>query len=42
VAGMVVSEAVAEEAMAKGLYVLCQNGDQIEVRNPPSFTPAIW
>ncbi|MBK1650531.1 DUF3782 domain-containing protein [Rhabdochromatium marinum] len=42
VAGMVVSEAVAEQAMAKGLYVLCQNGEQVEVRNAPNFTPAVW
>ncbi|MBK1736181.1 DUF3782 domain-containing protein [Halorhodospira abdelmalekii] len=42
VAGMVVSDDVAAAAIDKGLYVLCQNGDQIEVRNLPTFSPAIW
>ncbi|NEX16509.1 MAG: DUF3782 domain-containing protein [Halochromatium sp.] len=42
VAGMVVAERVAEYAVSRGLYVLCQNGDQIEVRNPTGFSPAIW
>jgi hypothetical protein len=42
VAGMVVPEAVAEYAIAHGLYVLCQNGEQIEVRNPDGFAPMIW
>ncbi|NVZ11795.1 hypothetical protein HW932_21360 [Allochromatium humboldtianum] len=42
VAGMVVTENVAEYAMARGLYVLCQNGDRIEVRNPGGFNPAVW
>jgi hypothetical protein len=42
VAGMVVPEGVAEAAMHQGLYVLYQNGEQIEVRNPPEFVPAQW
>ena len=42
VAGMVVTETVAEYAMAQGLYVLCQNGEQVEVRNPAEFAPAVW
>lgn len=42
VAGMVVSDSVAEYAMARGFYVLCQNGEQVEVRNSDGFTPAIW
>jgi hypothetical protein len=42
VAGMVVTESVAEYAMARGLYVLCQNGDQVEVRHPSGFTPTVW
>ena len=32
----------AEYAIARGLYVLCQNGDPIEVRNPGGFNPAVW
>ncbi|WP_040851947.1 hypothetical protein [Thiorhodospira sibirica] len=42
VAGMVIPTSVADEAIAKGLYVLCQNGEHIEVRNPAVFTPAVW
>lgn len=42
VAGMVVTEDVAEYAMERGLYVLGQNGDQIEVRNPSGFNPTVW
>jgi hypothetical protein len=42
VAGMVVAETVAGYAMAQGLYVLCQNGEQVEVRNPAGFSPTIW
>lgn len=42
VAGMVVPQEVAEKAIAQGLYVLCQNGEQVEVRNPEGFVPAVW
>lgn len=42
VAAMVVPDAVAQHAMAQGLYVLSQNGEHIEVRNPVSFAAAIW
>ena len=42
VAGMVVTPSVAEYAMAQGFYVLCQNGEQVEVRNPAGFAPAVW
>ena len=42
VAGMVVEEKVAQYALARGLYVLCQNGEQIDLRTPPGFEPAVW
>jgi hypothetical protein len=42
VAGMVISEEVAEYAMAQGLYLLCQNGEQIDLQNPAEFTPRVW
>jgi len=42
VAAMVVAESVQRYAMTHGLYVLCQNGEQIEVRNAEGFEPAIW
>ena len=42
VAGMVVEEKVAQYALACGLYVLCQNGEQIDLHNPPGFEPAVW
>ena len=38
----IVTDPVAEYAIARGLYVLCQNSEQIEVRNPGGFTPAVW
>ena len=42
VAGMVVGDEVARYAMAHGLYVLCQNGEQIDIQNPAEFNPACW
>ncbi|MBB1073089.1 DUF3782 domain-containing protein [Rhodoferax sp. 4810] len=42
VAGMVVEEKVAKYAMARGLYVLCQNGEQIDIYSPTNFTPKEW
>ena len=42
VAGMVVEEKVAQYALTRGLYVLCQNGEQIDLHNPPGFEPAVW
>ncbi|MBK1717115.1 DUF3782 domain-containing protein [Thiocystis violacea] len=42
VAAMVIPDSVQTYAMANGLYVLCQNGEQVEVRNPEGFEPAAW
>ena len=42
VAAMVMPDSVQEYAIANGLYVLCQNGEQIEVRNPDGFCPVAW
>jgi hypothetical protein len=42
VAAMVLSDHVAEYAMHHGLYVLGQNGEQVEVRNPGHFQPMVW
>lgn len=42
VAGMVIPRNVANYATKQGLYVLIQNGEQIELRNPENFTPKVW
>lgn len=42
VAAMVMNESVREYAIAQGLYVLCQNGEQIDINNPIEFTPRVW
>ena len=42
VAAMVIHPKVAAYAITRGLYVLSQNGDQVEVRNPADFTPKSW
>ena len=43
VAAMVMSDSVKEYAHSQGLYVLCQNGDIVEVSNPPDgFQPKVW
>ncbi|WP_323685184.1 DUF3782 domain-containing protein [Lamprobacter sp.] len=42
VAGMVVGDEVAQYAAARGLYVLSQTGEQVDVRNPEGFDPAVW
>ena len=42
VAGMVVSEEVARYAMAQGLYVLSQNGEQVDIHTPAGFEPRVW
>jgi hypothetical protein len=39
VAGMVIPENVARYAIRKGLYVIGQNGDHLELRNEPVFVP---
>ena len=42
VAAMVMSDGVKEYAHSQGLYVLCQNGDNIEVSRPTGFQPKCW
>lgn len=43
VAAMVMSDSVKEYAHSLGLYVLCQNGEIVEVNTPPSgFSPRVW
>ena len=42
VAAMVMSEDVAHYAIEHGLYVLRQNGEQVEIQNPSDFTPQEW
>ena len=42
VAGMVIPDNVATYAIKKGLYVIGQNGDHLELRNEQSFTAKAW
>jgi hypothetical protein len=42
VAGMVIPENVAIYAIRKGLYVIGQNGEQLELRNEMSFKAKVW
>jgi hypothetical protein len=42
VAGMVIPENVALYAIRKGLYVIGQNGEHLELSNPQSFKPQMW
>ncbi|MCX7086657.1 MAG: DUF3782 domain-containing protein [Methylococcales bacterium] len=42
VAGMGIPENVALYAMRKGLYVIGQNGDHLELRNESVFVPKAW
>ncbi|MFI3135702.1 MAG: DUF3782 domain-containing protein [Methylococcaceae bacterium] len=42
VAGMVIPENVAQYAIGKGLYVIGQNGDHLELRNEQAFSPTAW
>jgi hypothetical protein len=42
VAGMVIPENVALYAIRKGLYVIGQNGDHLELRNESVFVPKAW
>lgn len=42
VAGMVIPDNVATYAIRKGLYVIGQNGDHLELRNETSFTAKTW
>ena len=42
VAGMVIPNNVAHYAIRKGLYVLGQNGEHLQLRNEMSFVAKIW
>ena len=42
VAGMVTPENVAIYAIKKGLYVIGQNGDHLELRNEVGFVAKVW
>ena len=42
VAGMVIPANVASYAIKKGLYVIGQNGEHLELRNEKSFTAKTW
>nr|VFK25044.1 MAG: hypothetical protein BECKMB1821G_GA0114241_101110 [Candidatus Kentron sp. MB]VFK35431.1 MAG: hypothetical protein BECKMB1821I_GA0114274_11183 [Candidatus Kentron sp. MB]VFK77293.1 MAG: hypothetical protein BECKMB1821H_GA0114242_11202 [Candidatus Kentron sp. MB] len=42
VAAMVMPDAVARYAYHRGLYVLAQNGEMVEVRNDVAFKPRFW
>ena len=41
-AAMVASDDVKAYAQEKGFYVLCQNGEGIDISNPATFTPKVW
>ena len=40
VAGMVIADEVRDYAHSKGLYVLAQSGESMEIHNPATFEPA--
>ena len=42
VAAMVMSQDVSRYAYRKGLFVLAQSGDAVEIRNDDAFTPQQW
>jgi hypothetical protein len=42
VAGMVIPDNVAAYAIRKGLYVIGQNGDHLELRNDTVFVAKVW
>ena len=42
VAAMVMSDSVKEYAHSQGLYVLCQNGDNVEISRPEGFMCKVW
>ena len=42
VAGMVIADEVRDYAHSKGLYVLAQSGDSMEIHNSEAFEPATW
>jgi len=42
VAAMVMQENVSRYAYKKGLFVLCQSGDTMIIRNDDKFVPVVW
>ena len=42
VAAMVLPEGVGRYAYRKGLFVLAQNGEMVEIRNDADFQPKVW
>ena len=42
VAAMVIPDNVARYAYSKGLFVIGQSGEHLEIRNEDGFQPAIW
>ncbi|MBB1091981.1 DUF3782 domain-containing protein [Rhodopseudomonas palustris] len=42
VAAMVMNESVRDYAIAQGFYVLCQNGEQVDISNTIEFAPRVW
>ncbi len=41
-AAMVIPDNVARYAIAKGLFVIGQSGEHLEIRNDQAFEPAVW
>ncbi|MCX7113067.1 MAG: DUF3782 domain-containing protein [Proteobacteria bacterium] len=41
-AAMVIPDNVARYAMSKGLFVIGQSGEHLEIRNDAGFEPAVW
>ena len=41
-AAMVIPDNVARYAMSKGLFVIGQSGEHLEIRNEAEFEPAVW
>ena len=42
VAAMVIPDNVARYAFSKGLFVIGQSGEHLEIRNGAGFKPAVW
>ena len=42
VAAMVIPDNVARYAYSKGLFVIGQSGEHLEIRNEAEFKPAVW
>lgn len=42
VAAMVIDDSVAQYAYRKGLYVIGQSGDHLEIRNAEDFVAKAW